>query len=114
MAPTDLRIMVPGATDRLAAYKNYPALELGMREAAKYSPLSHVSSDDAATLLIVGAKDKLVPMKHSEDIHAAFKEKNVTSELLVFKDADHGFQGVDLLKAVMAMRAWFEKQLAKE
>jgi acetyl esterase/lipase len=113
VAPTDLRIMVPEAKDRLAAYQNYPALELEMGEAGKYSPLLHVSSDDAATLLIVGAKDKLVPMKHSEDIHAAFKEKEVTSELIVLQNADHGFKGVDLLRAVIAMTAWFEKHLAE-
>lgn len=111
VAPTDLRIMVPGAKNRLAAYKRFPALELEMDQAAEYSPLLHVSKDDAATLLIVGAKDELVPKKHSEDIYAAFQETKVTSKLIVLKDAAHGFRGADLFRAAAATNAWFKVQL---
>ncbi len=48
VAPTDLRIMVWEAPDHLPAYKNFPALELELAEAAKYSPIVHVTADDVA------------------------------------------------------------------
>ena len=51
--------------DRLAAYKNFPALTLDIKSAETASPLVHVTSDDAATLLLAGDKDELVPISHS-------------------------------------------------
>ncbi len=75
VAPTDLRIMVWSAEGHLPAYDKFPALELSVEEAAKYSPLLFVTADDAPALLLVGKKDELVPIKHSQDIYAAFQEK---------------------------------------
>ncbi len=63
--PTDLRIAVWEAPECLPAYKNFPALELSLDEAEKYSPLVHVSPDDPPTLVIAGVKDTLVPIKYS-------------------------------------------------
>lgn len=113
VAPTDLRVMVTGAPDRLPAYEKFPALELDAESAAKFSPLLHVSSDDPPTLLIAGDKDELVPIKHSRDIHAAFEEKGVTSQLLEIAGAGHGLSGDDARRAAAEMLAWFEKHLAK-
>jgi acetyl esterase/lipase len=112
--PTDLRIMVWEAEEHLPAYKRFPALELGLKEAAKYSPLLHVTADDPPTLLIVGRKDELVPIKHSEDIHAAFKDNNVTSELIIYDDSAHGFKPRDMRQAMSELVAWFEKYLVKK
>ena len=113
VAPTDLRIMVWGAEGHLKDYEKFPALELDVKEAAKCSPLLHVTADDAPTLLVVGKKDELVPIKHSEDIYAALQEKNVASELIVLEDSDHGFRGKDMERAMTALVGWFQKQLAK-
>jgi acetyl esterase/lipase len=113
VAPTDLRIMVWSAEGHLPAYDKFPALELSVDEAAKYSPLLHVTADDAPALLLVGKKDELVPIKHSQDIYAAFQEKSVPSELIVFEDSDHGFRGKDMEQAMMALVDWFKKQLLK-
>ena len=113
VAPTDLRIMVTGAKDRLPAYKNFPALELDMKAAELHSPLVHVTADDAPTLLLAGDADKLVPVEHSRNIQTAFEEKGVKSRLVEFKGAGHGFGGDDLAKAVQEMVSWFETHLTK-
>ena len=91
VAPTDLRIMVWKAEGHLPDYDKFPALDLSVEEAAKYSPLLFVTPDDAPALLLVGKKDKLVPIKHSQDIYAVFQEKNVASELVIFDESNHGF-----------------------
>lgn len=113
VAPTDLRIMVWKAEGHLPAYEKFPALDLSVEEGAKYSPLLHVTPDDAPALLLVGRKDELVPFKHSQDIHAAFQEKGVASELIIFDDADHGIRGKDMEQAMAALVDWFKKQLLK-
>ena len=109
--PTDVR---PWVTEESKYYQNYPALRFDPAKAADYSPLLHVTADDPPTLLIHGDQDKLVPIDHSEKILAAFKKKKVTSELLVIKDAAHGFRGEDRERAVNAMVAWFQKHLTKK
>jgi acetyl esterase/lipase len=112
--PTDLRIMVWDATDSLPAYRQFPALDLDVEEAAKYSPLLFVTPDDAPTLLVVGQKDELVPVKHSQDILAAFKENNVPAELALFEESGHGFSPADLEEAMRRHVAWFTKYLVKQ
>jgi len=102
--PTDLRAWVNKTPD-------YPALNFEEEKAADCSPLLHVSEDDPLTLLIHGDKDELVPIDHSEKILAEFKKQKVTTELLVIKDAGHGFKGEDGKRASDAMVAWFEQHL---
>ena len=114
VAPTDLQIMVWNAEGHLPAYERYPALDLELPAAKSHSPLLHVTADDAPTLLIVGDKDELVPMKHSQNIQAAFEKAKVPSRLLVLEGAGHGFRGEHLDRAVSEMAAWFEKHLSKE
>jgi acetyl esterase/lipase len=109
--PTDVR---PWVNEESKYYQSYPALQFDPAQAADYSPLLHVTTDDPPTLLIHGDQDKLVPIDHSEKILAAFRAKNVTSELLVIKDAAHGFRSEDRERAVNAMVAWFQKHLTKK
>lgn len=113
VAPTDLQIMVWKAPDHLPAYKQYPALNLDLEAAKECSPLVHVTPDDAPTLLVVGDQDQLVPMKHSQDIHTAFKNANVTSQLIVLDGAGHGFRGAHSQRAVTELVAWFERHLVQ-
>ena len=114
VAPTDLQIMVWDAPDHLPAYDRFPALELDLKKAKKFSPLVHVTPDDAPTLLVVGDKDTLVPMEHSENIYAAFQKVKVSSELIVIEGAGHGFGGEYRERALKELAAWFEKHLAKK
>ncbi len=111
VAPTDLQIMVWEAPDHLPAYDRFPALDLDLNQAKQFSPLVQVTSDDAPTLLIVGDKDELVPMNHSEKIQSAFAHQNVDSELLILEGAGHGFQGDDQQKASRELVQWFEEHL---
>lgn len=114
VAPTDLQIMVWKAPGHLPAYERFPALNLDIKIAKTFSPLVHVTEDDPPTLLVVGDKDNLVPIKHSQDIHAAFQKANVSSQLIVLEGAGHGFRGEHAKRAVNELAAWFEKHLASE
>lgn len=111
--PTDLRIMVWDAEGHLPAYEKFPALELDLKEAAKYSPLLYVTPDDAPTLLIVGKQDELVPIKHSEDILKLFQEQKVPSDLLVFENSGHGLSSEDMQQAMARQVSWLQEHLAK-
>jgi acetyl esterase/lipase len=111
VAPTDLQIMVWAAPDHLPAYDSFPALDLAQELAKTHSPLEHVTPDDPPTLLVVGAKDELVPMSHSENIHKAFEEKEVPTNLVVFDEAGHGFGKEDAVKASTEMVKWFQTHL---
>jgi acetyl esterase/lipase len=114
VAPTDLQIMVWAAPDHLPAYDRFPALELALEQAKVHSPLEHVTPDDPPTLLVVGAKDELVPMSHSEKIHKAFVEQNVPTGLVVFDEAGHGFGEEDTQRAMSEMVKWFQSHLGEK
>jgi len=105
--PTDIRPWINKLDE-------YPALNFEEEKGLACSPLLHVSSDDAPTLLIHGDKDELVPLEHSEKILAEFKKHKVTSKLLVIKGAGHGFRGEDGERASGALVGWFEKHLLKK
>src|SRR6185503_12413966 len=62
--------------------KDFPALDFPADQAASVSPILFVSSDDPPTLLIHGDADKLVPISHSERIHAALKAAGVATEFV--------------------------------
>lgn len=111
VAPTDLRIMVKDAPDRLPAYAKFPALNLEMNLAEPHSPLAQVTSDDAPTLLLAGAKDDLVPVDHSRRIQVEFDAKQVENKLIEYPDAGHGFGGEVREQADAEMVAWFESHL---
>ena len=111
VAPTDLTIMVWEHPEHLPAYERFPALELDLAAAGQHSPIMHVTPDDAPTLLVVGAKDELVPMSHSQNIAAAFKQQQVASKLVVFDDAGHGFPNPERDRAMNELVDWFQTHL---
>ena len=82
-------------------------------KAGDYSPRLHASADDAATLLIHGDADKLVPLEHSQAMLAELKSKGVDAELLVLKGAEHAFKGDQARQAAEARVAWFVKKLVE-
>ncbi len=112
VAPTDLRVMAQDAPNRLPAYEKFPALAIDMKTAEADSPLLYVTADDPPTLLLAGAKDDLVPIEHSRKIEAAFAKAHVTSALIEFENAGHGFGGEDAQRATAAMVDWFVNHLA--
>lgn len=112
--PTDLRVAVWESPESLPAYRNFPALNLEMKKAEEFSPLVHVTTDDAPALVIIGGKDELVPPRHGHWIDEAFEREKVTRKLVVFPDAGHGLEGEDTrAKTVREVVAWFDTHLVK-
>ncbi len=108
--PTDLRVAVWEAEESLPAYRNFPALNLPLDEAADYSPVVHVTPDDASAVVISGTKDELVPSRHGEWIADAYTKQKVPVKLMLL-DANHGLMGKQT-EAFAAITAWFVEQLA--
>lgn len=113
VAPSDLTGMVWSAPGRLPAYEKFPALDLDVEKARDVSPLEHVTPDDAPTLLLVGDRDELVPMEHSERIYEALRQAKVETRLTVIEGAGHNLAGAHAVKTGQALVDWFEQQLAE-
>ncbi len=107
--PTDLAPYVkPGNPLR----EQFPALKFEPEKSDLYSPLKHVSPDDAPTLLVHGDQDELVPIWHSQKIAEAFEEHHVPHELITIEGAAHGFDAEGNRRMFAGMLDWFEVQLA--
>lgn len=111
VAPTDIKRAAKGAPDRLPAYDSFPALDIDVETAGTVSPLDFVTKDDAPALLIAGDKDTLVPITHSEEIHAALKKVGVPTRLSIVEGAGHGFNAQQTVRAAQEMCDWFEEHL---
>jgi acetyl esterase/lipase len=88
--PTDLRVAVWEAPESLPAYRAFPALDLSLDKAKEYSPVVHVTKDDAPALVIMGGDDELVPPRHGEWIDAAYQKEQVPHKLVIFEGEGHG------------------------
>ena len=106
--PTDLGPYVDFQSPRR---EQFPALKFDPAKADSVSPLKHVTSDDAPSLLVHGDKDELVPLWHSEKIKEAFDDAKVDSKLVVIRGAGHAFndEGNNLLAKEMV--EWFDTHL---
>lgn len=106
--PTDLAPYVePGNPLR----ERFPALKFDPELAERYSPLKHVTPDDAPALLVHGDKDELVPLWHSEKLVAAMEQAGVPHRLLVIEGAAHGFDQQGNQRMYAAMVEWFDQHL---
>ncbi len=76
------------------------------------SPITHVSSKSAPTLMIHGDKDRLVPLQQSEVMAEKLKEAGVPVEVIVRKGAEHGW--ATLLLDLELLADWFDKHLKKK
>jgi acetyl esterase/lipase len=76
------------------------------------SPITHVSSKSAPTLLLHGDQDELVPLRQSEIMAAKLKEANIPVELIVRKGSGHGW--ATLLLDLEKCADWFDKYLKKQ
>lgn len=106
--PTDLG---PYVDPNNPLREQFPALKFDPSEADKYSPLKHVTGDDAATLLVHGDKDELVPIWHSQKIDEAFEAASVPHSLITVEGAAHGFNAEGNRRMFDGMLAWFDKYL---
>ena len=107
--PTDLAPYVAPESPRR---EQFPALKFDPSRAESVSPLMHVTSDDAPTLLYHGDQDELVPLWHSEKIQKAFDAVNVDNKLVVIPGAAHGFDEAGNKRLAKDMVDWFDKHLS--
>lgn len=75
----------------------------------RISPITHVSSDDAPTLIVHGDADRLVPLQQAEIFIARLKEVGVPAELIVKKKVGHTFLGMEA--DYIRMIDWFDRYL---
>ena len=59
---------------------------------AKLSPITYVDRVRAPLLILQGATDPRVPAGEAVQIHEAFRNKGIASELMIFPDEGHGAQ----------------------
>jgi acetyl esterase/lipase len=114
--PTDLRGWVkdpPAAIKAVAALK--PPLSFDPKKEPDCSPLLKVTDRTAATLLIHGDKDELVPISHSQKMLAALEKAKVPCKLITIEGAGHGFTPKQNETIVSpAILDWFDKRLTKK
>ncbi|WP_435007279.1 prolyl oligopeptidase family serine peptidase [Tundrisphaera lichenicola] len=84
--------------------------EAKLREITRQvSPVSHVSSDDAPTLIYHGDADTLVPVQQSESIVEKLKAAGVDAKLVVKPGAGHGWGGMD--QDLGKFADWFDEHM---
>jgi dipeptidyl aminopeptidase/acylaminoacyl peptidase len=83
------RIDASGATRFLKHTVGDPSTDKDMM--TKYSPVFHTDRIKAPVLIVHGAEDIRVPLKHAEDLRAGLEKHGKPYEWLVFKDEGHGF-----------------------
>jgi acetyl esterase/lipase len=72
------------------------------------SPLTYVSKDAAAFLIMHGTADNVVPLEQAEVLHAALKKAGADTTLVKIEGGGHGFGGPEVQKRV---QNFFEKHL---
>lgn len=122
-APSDLRnfdkfsqeLRDKGVIDQSFSNLIKPAFSFDAKLADSVSPVLHVTPDDAATMLIHGDADRLVPIEFSHRILAPLKEQKVPVELVVLPGVGHAPTGEEMKKLVASIEQavdWFDKYLA--
>jgi acetyl esterase/lipase len=76
----------------------------------KISPVTHVTADDAPTLIMHGDADKLVPIQQAELFVEKCKAVEVPCQLVTKPKAAHGW--ATLLFDLQKFADWFDKHLA--
>lgn len=80
---------------------------------AKCSPVSHVSADDPATLLIHGDRDELVPMQQSQLFVERMEKAGAHCKLIVAAGKGHGW-GRPFDNELEQLVGWFDKHLVSQ
>jgi dipeptidyl aminopeptidase/acylaminoacyl peptidase len=58
---------------------------------AKASPVTYITPDDSPFLILQGDQDKLVPLSQSQELYDRLTAAGVPAQLVVVKNAGHGF-----------------------
>ncbi len=79
--------------------------------AAKASPLTYVTKDDAPTLTFQGTKDPLVPYTQAVKLTDAMTASGVAGRVDLLIGAGHGWRGDDLKRTMDETYSFFDKYL---
>lgn len=74
------------------------------------SPITHITPDDAPTLIIHGDHDELVPHEQSQRFMAKLEAAGVSHELIIREGAGHTWPSMPADFVLLA--DWFDKRLA--
>jgi len=55
------------------------------------SPAHNITADDPPTIVFLGSKDQLIPVKTAKEFDAELKQKGIRSELWIYDGQPHGF-----------------------
>jgi acetyl esterase/lipase len=80
--------------------------------AAKASPITFVSSDDAPVLTFQGTKDPLVPFTQSIKLAEAMSAAGVPGRVELLVGAQHGWGGVEMERTIGETFQFLERSLA--
>jgi acetyl esterase/lipase len=103
--PFDFHIRNPktGAFDRITDEEQRNTI------GKKISPVYFASASSAPALIIHGDADKLVPIQQGELMIEALRKTKVPCELVVKKEAGHGWAGMD--QDLKLIADWFDRHL---
>lgn len=93
-------------------YHDVTDINLRRKILREMSPVTHITADDAPTMIIHGDKDKIVPLQQSEVMMDKLKKIGVPAKLKVIKDGGHGWSGIE--KEFGDFVGWFDKYLLPE
>jgi acetyl esterase/lipase len=82
--------------------------------AAKASPLTFVSNDDAPVLTFQGTKDPLVPFTQAIKLAEAMTSAGVPGRVELMLGAEHGWGGPEMERTIAETFSFFECYLAPE
>ncbi len=111
-APFDFRELTgegPGVFGRV--YKPITDEARRLEIGRQISPINHVSSDDAPSLIIHGDADQLVPIQQAEIIIDAFTKADVDAKLVVHEGGGHGWANIG--DDLTTFADWFDEHLKR-
>jgi acetyl esterase/lipase len=76
------------------------------------SPVTHITADDAPTLIIHGDADKLVPIQQAQLFLAKYEAAGLEGKLVTKPGAGHGW--ATILVDMQTIADWFDAHLAKQ
>ena len=86
-------------------------VQANQAKAARANPITYVSKDDPAFLIVHGEEDRTVPIGQSELLHAALERAGVPSEFVRIPAAGHGGPGFQTPENRKRIEAFFNRHL---
>ncbi|MDZ4290102.1 MAG: prolyl oligopeptidase family serine peptidase, partial [Prosthecobacter sp.] len=80
-------------------------------KAAQANPITYVSKDDPAFLIVHGTNDPAVPLKQSELLHAVLTKAGVESKLHLIEGGGHGGRGFTAPEVIELVNRFFDRHL---